>query len=209
MGIGNAPTDSNDGVTNFIFNAINKAFGDLSTSNMATITAISEDKTKLDVTIDSTKEEVPDVPFVTLQGGGQFLQFPIAIGDKVLMIFTKDTVEDWLSGEEEFIFNSNFDINNGFALVGINDDTDSIVLQDYVDFKVNKIKIRNDSEELITILDETTQALSDTSNLLSTTTVIIPGGSSAGTYPISSQAAFVTLKATIDALQTRLNTFKV
>ncbi len=75
------PTDSKDGMTNFIFNAINKAFIELNTSTMATITAISEDKTKLDVTIDSSKEEVPDVPFITLQGGGNFLQFPIAVCD--------------------------------------------------------------------------------------------------------------------------------
>ena len=202
-------TDSNDGMTNFIFNAINKAFGNLSTSNMATITAISEDKTKLDVTIDSSKEEVPDVPFVTLQGGGNFLQFPIAVGDKVLMIFAKDTVEDWLSGDEDFIYNSNFDINNGFALIGINNDSALIEIQDYVDFKVNKIKIRNDSEELITILSETTQALSDTSNTLATTVVVVTGGSSAGSYPISSQAAFASLKTTIDALKTKLDTFKV
>ena len=202
-------TDSKDGMTNFIFNAINKAFGDLSTSNMATITAISEDKSKLDVVIDSSKKEVPDVPFITLQGGGNFLQFPIAVGDKVLMIFAKDTVEDWLSGDEEFIYDSNFDINNGFALVGINNETDLIEIQEYVDFKVNKIKIRNDSEELITILSETTQALSDTSNTLATTTVVVTGGSSAGTYPISSQAAFASLKTAIDALKTRLDTFKV
>ncbi|MHA1303772.1 MAG: Gp138 family membrane-puncturing spike protein [Candidatus Heimdallarchaeaceae archaeon] len=199
---------SNDGMINFIFNAIDNSLLELNTSNMATITAISEDKTLLDVIIDSSKEEVPDIPFVSLQGGGSFLQFPLSVGDKVLLIFAKDTVEDWLSGDENFIFNSNFDINNAFALVGINN-TNPIEIQDYTDFKVDTIKIRNENEELITILSETTQALSDTSDLLSTTNVVVTTGSSAGTYPISSQAAFSSLKTTIDDLKTRLDSFKV
>ena len=205
----NTTVQSNDGVENFIFNAIRKAFKELNTSNMATITAISEDKTKLDVTIDSSKEEVPDVPFVTLQGGGQFLQFPIAIGDKVLMVFSKDTVEDWLGGDVDFIFDSNFDINNGFAIVGINDNTNAIPIQTYVDFKVNKIKIRNASDELITVLSETEQALSDTNEVLSRATVTVTGGSSAGTYAVDQQSEFAALKIVIDALKVRLDTFKV
>jgi len=151
---------------------------------------------------------VPDVPFITLQGGGSFLQFPISVDDKVLLIFVKDTTEDWLSGDEDFIFDSNFDINNAFALVGINN-TNLIEIQDYTDFKVDTIKIRNENEELITILSETTQALSDTSDLLSSTNVVVTTGSSAGTYPISSQAAFSSLKTTIDDLKTRLDSFKV
>lgn len=197
----NTTVESNNGAENFIFNAIKKAFNDINTSNMATITAISEDKTKIDVTIDSTKEEVPDVPFITLQGGGQFLQFPIAVGDKVLMIFAKDTVEDWLSGRSEFIFDSNFDINNGFAIVGINDDTNAIPIQSYVDFKVNKIKIRNDSEELITLLSDTLQLLSDTNATLSATTV-------SGT-PLDQQSTFGGHKTSADTLKTKLDTFKV
>lgn len=200
--------NSLDGITNFILTAISRQVASIDTSNMATITAISEDKKLIDVTIDTSKEELPDIPFITLQGGGSHLQFPISKGDKCLMIFAKDTVEDWLGGEEELVYSSDFNINNGFALVGINNSLSAIEIKDYVDFKVNKIKIRNDSEELITILSETTQALSDTSNALSTTVVVIAGGSSAGTYPISSQATFVSLKATIDSLKTRLDTFK-
>jgi len=199
---------SNNGMINFIFNAINNSLLELNTSNMATITSVSDDKTKVDVTIDSSKEEVPDIPFVTLQGGGSFLQFPISVGDKVLLIFAKDTIEDWLSGDDDFIFDSNFDINNAFALVGINN-INPIEIQDYTDFKIDTIKIRNENEELITILSETTQALIDTSDLLSTTNVVIASGSSAGTYPISSQAAFTSLKTAIDDLKTRLDTFKV
>ena len=198
---GNTTVESKNGAENFIFNAIRKAFKELNTSNLATITAISEDKTKLDVTIDSSKEEVPDVPFVTLQGGGQFLQFPIAIGDKVLMVFSKDTVEDWLGGEVDFIFDSNFDINNGFAIVGINDDTNAIPIQTYVDFKVNKIKIRNDSEELITLLSDTLQLLSDTNATLSVTTV--------GGTPIDQQAIFAGYEIVADTLKTKIDTFKV
>jgi len=198
-----------EGVANFILKAISSGISKLNTSNMATITAISEDGSKLDVTIDSTKEELPDVPFFTLQGGSSFLQFPIKTGDKCLVIFAKSTVESWLSGDSEFLFNDNFDINNGFAFIGINNDNEPITIQDYTDFKVDKIKIRNDSEELITLLSNITKTVSDTSDLLSLTTVTIPGGSSAGTYPISSQASFVSLKATIDGLKASLDTFKV
>jgi uncharacterized protein YajQ (UPF0234 family) len=137
------------------------------------------------------------------------LQFPIAVGDKVLMVFSKDTVEDWLGGDVDFIFDSNFDINNGFAIVGINDNTNAIPIKTYVDFKVNKIKIRNSSDELITVLSETEQALSDTNEVLSKATVTVTGGSSAGTYAVDQQSEFAALKIVIDALKARLDTFKV
>jgi hypothetical protein len=202
--------ESDDGIVNFILTAIARSLGDINTSNMATITAISEDKTLIDVTIDTTKVEVPDIPFVTLSGGGAYLQFPISVGDKCLIIFSKDTVEDWLSGNDELVFNSDFDINNGFALVGINDSTNAIDIKDYVDFKVSqKIMIYNDTDDMVSLISDTIQFLSDTSQLLSTTTVVIPGGSSAGTYPLSTAANFIALQAQIDALKVKFDTFKV
>lgn len=202
------PDQSLDGVTNFVLGAIKNSFQELNTSNMATITAISEDKTKLDVTIDSTKEDVPDVPFFTLQGGGNFLQFPVKVGDKCLVVFAKSTVEDWLGGNDEFIFDNNFDINNGFALVGINTNASPIELQDYTDFKVETIKIRNENEELITVLSDTAQLISDTNDEISKITVTVTSGSSAGTYPIDQIAIFAQLKADMDAIKARLDTFK-
>jgi len=196
-----------EGVANFIQTSIKKALEDINTSYMATITAISDDKTKLDVTIDSNKLEVPEIPFFTLQGGGNFLQFPIKIGGKCLVVFSKSTVEDWLGGKEEFIYSDDFDINNGFAFVGINDDTNAIPIPDYTDFKVETIKIRNDSEELITVLSETSQLISDTNDEISKITVTVTAGSSSGTYPIDQIAIFTQLKADMDALKTRLDTF--
>jgi len=125
-------------------------------------------------------------------------------------MFAKDTVEDWLSRNDELVFNSDFNINNGFALVGIHNSTDAIDIKDYVDFKVsNKIKISNDTEDMVSLISDTIQFISDTSNLLSTTTVIIPGGSSAGTYPLSTASAFISLKAQVDALKIKFDTFKV
>jgi len=201
---------SSDGIENFMFTAILNALADVNTSNMATITAISEDRTKLDVTIDTSKEELPDLPFITLSGGDNYLQFPISVGDKCLIIFSKDTVEDWLGGENQLVYSSDFNINNGFALVGINNSLDSIPIPEFVDFNVpSKIKISNDTEDMVTLLSDTIQFLSDTSNLLSTTTVIITEGSSAGTYPISTAAGFTALKAQIDALKVKFDTFKV
>lgn len=202
--------ESDDGIVNFILTAISRSLGDVNTSNMATITAISDDKTLIDVTIDTTKIEVPDIPFVTIGGGGDYLQFPISVGDKCLVIFSKDSVEDWLSGNDELVFNSDFDINNGFALIGINDSTNAITIKDYVDFKItNGIKMSDGTNDMVSLISDTIQFLSDTSDLLSSTTVIIPGGSSAGTYPLSTSAAFVALKAQIDIVKTKFDTFKV
>jgi len=203
------PNQSLDGVANFILTAITNSISELNTSNMATITAISEDKTKLDVIIDSTKEELPDVPFFTLQGGGNFLQFPIKEGDKCLIVFSKSTAEDWLSGKDEFNFSDTFDLNNGFAFVGINNNNGLVELQDYTDFKVDTIKIRNESEELITILSDTEQLISDMNDEISKITVTVTGGSSAGTYPINQIPIFIQLKADADAIKTRLDSFKV
>lgn len=201
--------NSLDGITNFILNAIANSLSKINTANMATITAISEDKKLIDVTIDTTKEEVPDVPFITIGGGGNYLRFPIAVGDKCLMIFAKDTVEDWMGGGADLVFSSNFDINNGFALVGIHNSQTELPIQAYTELKVDsKLKISNSSDELITLVSDTTQALSDAIQLLSdvadklgTQQVVITSGSSQGSYPLDAAVVYPPLKADIDALK--------
>ena len=55
-------TKSNDGIVNFINSSINNALENVNTANMSTITAISDDKKLLDVIINTTKEELFDVP---------------------------------------------------------------------------------------------------------------------------------------------------
>lgn len=200
---------NSNGIINFINKSISNFSAKLNTSNMGTIIGISEDKTKLDIEVDTTKIKLFDTPFFTLQGGGNYLQFPIKVGDKCLLVFSKDTVEDWLSGNKDIIFNSDFDINNGFALVGINNDTNSIKIEDYTKLKVDKLKITNDTEDIVSLLSDTIGFLSQTSDLLSSTNVVISSGSSAGTYPLSTSSQFGSLKTQIDTLKTKFDQFKV
>ena len=198
-----------DGITNFIMTAISHSIAEMNTANMATITAINAEKTKIDVTIDSSKLELPELPFFTLQGGGQFLQFPVKVGDKCLVVFAKSTVEDWLGGDTDFIYNDDFGKNNGFALIGINNDSTAIPLQDYVDFKVNKIKVRNDSDELITVLSDTAQLIIDTEDEISKITTTVIHDNFTGTFPINNASAFQGLKSGMEAIKARLDMFKV
>jgi len=60
--------DTLDGVVKFILTAIERTFADVNTSNKAKITAISEDKTLIDVIIDTTKQEVPEITCITMGG---------------------------------------------------------------------------------------------------------------------------------------------
>ena len=196
---------NSNGIINFINKSISNFSEKLNTSNMGTIVGISEDKTKLDIEVDTTKIKLFDTPFLTLQGGDNYLQFPIKAGDKCLLVFSKDTVEDWLSGNQDIIFNSDFDINNGFALVGINNDVNSIKIEDYTKLKVNKLKITNDVEDIISLLSDTIGILSDISDKLSITNAV------AGTarFPLDTNLDFSTIKTQIDTLKAKFDGFKV
>lgn len=198
------PNIKNNAPILFILKAVNDALLGINTSNMATITNVKE--YSVDVMIDTTKEELFDLPIFTLQGGGSYIQFPISVNDKCMVVFSKDSADNWQTGTNQPAYSSNFDINNGFAFVGINDDTNPIEIQDYTNLVVEKIKIQNETAELISTLSDITSKLVDTIAGIESLTVTT--GSNVSTVP-NNVATFTTIKGQITTLKSDLDSFKV
>lgn len=63
-----------------------------------------------------------DCPVIFLQGGGAFLDFPIAKGDFCLVFFNDRDIDDWWTSAnvKEPLTTRKHNLADGFALVGIN-----------------------------------------------------------------------------------------
>ncbi len=74
---------------------------------------------------DGTVSDYPvlvDCPVFTLQGGGGFVQFPIAAGDQCLLLFCDRNLDAWFqNGTAAAPFDARcHDLSDGIALVGLN-----------------------------------------------------------------------------------------
>jgi hypothetical protein len=182
-----------------------KAFSDaLETSVYGEIEALNNET--VDVYLPSREETVPDLPVFTLQGGGEYLQFPVKVGDKCLIIFTKDSAIDWLSGND-VSSSYNFDLSNGFALVGIDTIADPLPLTTITTLKVTKVKIENDTAEIITTLSDTMQKLIDTMTAIQALTVTCPSGGGTSSFPINA-TNFATISTALTTLKSQIDSFK-
>jgi hypothetical protein len=63
-----------------------------------------------------------DCPVFTLQGGGAYVQMPVAVGDHCLVLFSDRSLDDWFqNGAEAIPSNPRMhDISDGIAIVGLN-----------------------------------------------------------------------------------------
>lgn len=77
-------------------------------------------------------KQLLDVPVITYQGGGGFLQFPIAAGDQGLVIFADRNIGSWFQNGDNSPMPDlrAHNISDGFFLPGINALTDG-TLPDY------------------------------------------------------------------------------
>lgn len=71
-----------------------------------------------------------DVPFIVLQGGGAFLEFPIEKGDTCLVFFNDRNIDDWWdSGSlKEPLTTRKHDLSDGIAFVGLNSKNSALSL---------------------------------------------------------------------------------
>ncbi len=69
-----------------------------------------------------------------------------------------------------------------------------------------RVVIERDGEDLGAVLDEVSGIIDSTLSQLSSESVIIPSGSSAGTYPLTGQAQYGTIASDLAAIRDRLNT---
>ncbi len=146
-----------DGMERYVQGSIENLKDLLETSTYGEISVLNEDS--INVFLPSRGITLLDVPVFTLQGGGEYLQFPLAIGDKALICFAKDSALDWISGntiDSEF----NFGLDNAFALIGLNTLAAPLKLTKFTTLNVlDTIKIQNSQHELIDLLVQLNDAL--------------------------------------------------
>lgn len=67
-------------------------------------------------------QKLLDCPVFTLQGGGAYVQMPIAAGDNCIVLFSDRALDDWFqSGSEQVPSSARMhDLSDGIAIVGLN-----------------------------------------------------------------------------------------
>lgn len=80
---------------------------------------------------DGTISRLPlllDCPVIVLQGGGAYIDMPIAKGDFALVLFNDRDIDNWWDGAGEVVPNTKrrHSLSDGFALVGVNPRDDAL-----------------------------------------------------------------------------------
>jgi hypothetical protein len=176
----------------------------LETSTYGEIKTLNEDS--IDVYLPQRDTTLPDVPVFTLQGSGEYLQFPLKIGDKVLVSFTKDSALDWLSGNA-ITSEYNFGLENAFALVGLDTLASPLKLTQVTTLNVTKIKIQNSTAELITTLSNLLAQLITEAQQLQALTVTTIGVGVPTTVP-NNASNFATIETELTTLKSEIDSFK-
>lgn len=141
-----------------------------------------------------------DCPVFVMSGSTANIQMPIKQGDYCIVLFCDRDIDNFYKGNVDTTLNSErmHNLSDGIALVGITNllnsftyiDADSLSLVNdttFISLK-EKIKIENSTANLKSLIDSLIDELSGT-------TITIPYGSSAGTFPIDNAAAIIALKS--------------
>jgi pterin-4a-carbinolamine dehydratase len=153
------------------------------------------------------------VPVVFPSGGGGSLTFPLKVGDEVLLVFSGRNYDTWWdTGNTDKLSSTHrfHEYSDAIAIVGLTSKNNSTKAHDTdVELKFNdnslrltesgdvaiasssKFSVSNSSEELISILSETLQAISD----ITTNTLYGPS-------PIINKADILALKGRLDTFKT-------
>lgn len=125
----------------------NEIFATLNCIQIGKIESINKDEQSAEIQIqvrrrvqDGTTVAYPllvDCPFFVLQGGGAYLDMPIAAGDFCLVLFSDRDIDTWWSSNnaKEPRTLRKHSLSDGFALIGINPKTDVL------DFDGSKVRI--------------------------------------------------------------------
>lgn len=157
--------------------------------------------------------QIFNVPVIFPSAGGGILSFPVQVGDNVLVQFSMRNLENWLEGDGGSVVENTMrshDLSDAIALVGLTTKANtlspspkdvvlkfkdnSVTLFDDGNVEVvtkSKIEIKNDQEELIALLSELIQTVSE----ITTNTIY------SGFTPVNNKAAFTALKSRLDTLK--------
>jgi len=109
--------------------AVDRALANVHTATIAKVTRVNAStvdcKPVISRVVNGGNIELPefvDVPPITMQGGGSYTAYPIAVGDYCMLIFTERCFDRWYHGQDNQppLEARMHDYSDGFALVGIN-----------------------------------------------------------------------------------------
>lgn len=199
--------------------AIDAVVKQFHTSLPAKVLKFDKDTQTVDVQIQQKRlftdgaEELPPpligVPIRMKRAGGFAITLPIEVGDTGLIVCTERSLDEWqeLGSIEVPSDSRTHDLSDAVFSPDLWNKTN--LLSNYSDnlelrtesgngkisiAKSGKIELEKDGVKVL-------ETISDTLQELSTTTVTVTSGSSAGTYVIDNQAAFTALKALIDGIR--------
>lgn len=150
-----------------------------------------------------------NVPVVLPSAGGGILSFPVQVGDTVMVQFSMRNIESWLEGTGEAVSAPTrrlHDETDGIAVVGLTPKSknlqpspedvelkfkgNKIILRKNGDVEIetaSKFAVRNQSEELVNLISETLQTISE-----------ITTNTTYGITPINNKPDFISLKSRWD-----------
>ncbi|MDR0454704.1 MAG: hypothetical protein LBH05_07840 [Deferribacteraceae bacterium] len=108
---------------------IRREFADIHTVLPAKVTKVNETTINCQPVINRVKDdesidmpEFAEVPLMTLQGGGCYIQLPVAVGDYCLLLVSERCCDRWYKGQDNMppLSGRMFDYSDCFAVVGIN-----------------------------------------------------------------------------------------
>lgn len=152
---------------------------------------------------------ISGVPVLLPRTADSHLRLPIKKGDTGLLIFAERSLDKWVQNAKDVDPDDvrHHSLNDAVFIPGIFDQKtnikgnargDSLEIRNKTGFceilTNGTLKIGNNKEELISLLQELV-------NLLASTTVVVVGGSSSGTYPLATAAQ-------LSAIASRINSIK-
>jgi hypothetical protein len=151
-----------------------------------------------------------NVPVQFYRWGGFVLTMPVKKGDECAVVFSERSMDRFLKfGEVGKVPTERrfFDLSDGFAVPGLSSDsnaipslsTDSMELR-HLDGDI-VIKLKDDGVSITNSQGELVDLISQLLQQLSVETVIIPSGSSAGTYNLTGAALYTNLKTLVDSFK--------
>ena len=222
------PPGLNDLLDNFkgeIFRDLNCVkIGEIQSYDKATASAQVKIKIKEWIDWDGNKSIaypiIDDVPIIVLQGGGAWLEFPIAKGDPCLLFFGDRDIDNWWTSGNETTPNSlrEHSLSDCMALVGINPKSAALSLSG--GFQLwggsHKLDLANSTWAMSALMaslfsniddlfTQITGLMTDLSTLVvvgSPSTQTVAGGPSVSTLAARS-ANFTTAKTNFDTLKNK------
>lgn len=140
------------------------------------IEKVTPDEQTVEVTLqirrpaaDGTSSAIPllvDVPYMVLQGGGAYIDLPITAGDYCIVLFNDRDIDTWWSTANmaDPATNRKHDLSDGIAIVGLNPKTAVLPMAGTSLGLIaadKKVRIKNDTETLFTLVGDLIDAVSD------------------------------------------------